>query len=188
MSKNPKILALVGGISKDSINNKLFGFFKEAAGETLEFDQFEIKSLPFFSQDIENDPPQAVVDLKARIKSCDGVLLITPEYNRSFPGVIKNALDWGSRPYGQNLWSGKPAGLIGTSPGAIGAFGAQNQLRQVLNFLDLQTMNQPEFYFTFPKELDNGKLPHSANEFLKSYVRKFREWVMSKATLNLARQ
>ncbi|MDR1514147.1 MAG: NAD(P)H-dependent oxidoreductase [Synergistaceae bacterium] len=171
MSKSPRILVFVGGICKDSINKKLFGFFKEAAGETLEFDEFEIKSLPFFSQDIEDNPPSEVVDLKARIKACSGVLLITPEYNRSFPGVLKNALDWGSRPYGQNLWSGKPAGLIGTSPGAIGAFGAQNQLRQVLNFLDFRTMNQPEFYFTFPRELENGKLPHSANEFLKSHPR-----------------
>jgi chromate reductase len=171
------ILALVGGISADSINRKLFGFFKEAAREALEFDEFEIKSLPFFSQDIEENPPAAAADFKERVKACDGILIITPEYNRSFPGVLKNALDWGSRPYGQNLWAGKPAGLIGTSPGAVGAFGAQNQVRQVMNFLDLRTMNQPEFYFTFPKELENGKLPHSANEFLKSYVGKFIEWV-----------
>jgi chromate reductase len=105
------------------------------------------------------------------------VLIITPEYNRSFPGVLKNALDWGSRPYGQNMWSGKPAGLIGTSPGAIGTFGAQSQLRQVMNFLDLRTMNQPEFYFSFPRELENGRLPSSQSEFLKRYVEKFREWV-----------
>jgi chromate reductase len=105
------------------------------------------------------------------------VLLITPEYNRSFPGVLKNALDWGSRPYGQNLWSGKRAGIIGTSPGAIGTFGAQNQMRQIMNFLNLQTMNQPEFYFKFPDALENGKLPGSANDFLKNYIAKFKEWM-----------
>ncbi|MDR1020958.1 MAG: NAD(P)H-dependent oxidoreductase [Synergistaceae bacterium] len=173
----PRILALVGGICRDSINRKLFGFFRDAAGKSLEFDEFEIKSLPFYSQDDEENPPSAVVDFKERVKACGGVLIITPEYNRSFPGVLKNALDWGSRPYGQNLWSGKPAGLIGTSPGAVGTFGAQNQLRQVLNFLDLRTMNQPEFYFSFPRELESGKLPRSADDFLKGYVAKFTEWV-----------
>jgi chromate reductase len=176
-AKRPRILALAGGISKDSINRKLLVFFKDAAGRALEFDEFEIKSLPFFSQDIEENPPAVAADFKERIKACDGVLIITPEYNRSFPGVLKNALDWGSRPYGRNLWAGKPAGLIGTSPGAIGAFGAQNQLRQVMNFLDFRTMNRPEFYFTFPKELEDGKLPRSADEFLKSYVGKFIEWI-----------
>ena len=175
--RKPKILALIGGISSGSINKKLFVFFKEAAGGSLEFDEFDIKSLPFYSQDIEEAPPSEAVDFKELIKACDGVLIITPEYNRSFPGVLKNALDWGSRPYGQNLWGGKPAGLIGASPGAIGTFGAQNQLRQVLNFLDLRTMNQPEFYFSFPRELENGRLPRSSDEFLKSYVAKFREWV-----------
>jgi chromate reductase len=176
-TSTPKILALVGGICKDSLNQQLFDFFKEAAGDSMELDQFQIKTLPFYSQDLENDPPSTVVEFKKRIKESDGVLVITPEYNRSFPGVLKNALDWGSRPYGQSLWGGKPAGLIGTSPGVIGTFGAQNQIRQVLSFLDLRTMNQPEFYFSFPKALENGKLPGPSLEFLKNYVAKFREWI-----------
>ncbi|MDR1978094.1 MAG: NAD(P)H-dependent oxidoreductase [Synergistaceae bacterium] len=172
-----RIFVLVGGICKESLNQKLFEFFREEAEAAMEFDRFDIASLPFFSQDIENDPPSSVTDFKARAKSCDGVLIITPEYNRSFPGVLKNALDWGTRPYGQNLWSGKPAGLIGTSPGAIGTFGAQNHLRQVLSFLDLRTMSQPEFYFSFPKELEGGKLPPASLAFLKKYVEKFQEWI-----------
>ncbi|MDR3330994.1 MAG: NAD(P)H-dependent oxidoreductase, partial [Synergistaceae bacterium] len=139
-----RIFTLVGGISRDSLNQKLFEFFKEAAGG-MDLDQFDIKSLPFFSQDIENDPPERVRDLKSRIKSCDGVLIVTPEYNRSFPGVLKNALDWGSRPHGQGVWGGKPVGLIGTSPGAMGTFGAQSQMRQILSFLDMRIMCQPEF-------------------------------------------
>ena len=175
--EKPRILVLIGGISKDSINKNLFGFFSDEAKDAFEFDEFDIKSLPFFSQDIEADPPAVAADFKERVKACRGVLLITPEYNRSFPGVLKNALDWGSRPYGQNLWSGKRAGIIGTSPGAIGTFGAQNQMRQIMSFLNLQTMNQPEFYFKFPSELENGKLPGPANDFLKSYIAKFREWV-----------
>jgi chromate reductase len=173
----PKIFALVGGICKDSLNQKLFEFFKDEAKGALEFDQFDIKTLPFFSQDIENTPPDVVSDFKKRAVSSDGVLIVTPEYNRSFPGVLKNALDWGSRPYGQGIWGGKPAGLIGTSPGAIGTFGAQSHLRNVLAFLDFKILNQPEFYFAFPRELDGGKLPASAGGFLKSYVVKFTEWV-----------
>ncbi|MDR1966735.1 MAG: NAD(P)H-dependent oxidoreductase [Synergistaceae bacterium] len=172
-----KVFVLVGGISKDSLNRKLFQFFKEEAAGKLSFDQFGIESLPFFSQDIEDDPPESVTDFKKRIAASDGVLIVTPEYNRSFPGVLKNALDWGSRPYGSSVWGGKPAGLVGTSPGAIGTFGAQSQIRQVLAFLDLRLMQQPEFYFTFPKETPGGKLPESARNFLSGYVSKFADWV-----------
>jgi chromate reductase len=175
--RKPGILALVGGISRDSINRKLLGFFKDEARDRIEFDEFDLSTLQFFSQDIEYDPPSPVVDFKERVRACDGVLIVTPEYNRSFPGVLKNALDWASRPYGQSLWPGKPAGLIGTSPGAIGTFGAQSQLKQVLSFLDMRVLNQPEFYFSFPKELDNGKLPESALGFLRMYIDKYFEWV-----------
>lgn len=172
-----KILALVGGISKDSINRRLFGFFKAQAGDRMELDLFDAASLPFFSQDIENDPPTAVRDLKSRIAACDGVLLVTPEYNRSFPGVLKNALDWGSRPWGQSAWGGKPAGIIGASIGAIGTFGAQNHLRQVLSFLDMPAMSQPEFYFTLPNHLEGDDLTARAKEFLNAYIEAFEAWV-----------
>jgi chromate reductase len=143
----------------------------------MDFYQFDIKSLPFFSQDLVGNPPPEVTSLKERARAADAILIITPEYNRSFPGVLKNALDWGSRPYGRGAWVGKPAGLIGTSPGAIGTFGAQNQLRQVLSCLDMRTMSQPEFYMAFPRELDNGKLPGPALGFLKKYIDKFDEWI-----------
>ena len=176
-----KIFVLVGSFRKDSLNQRLFGFFKEEAGDSMTFDQFDVKSLPHFSEDIEGSPPGEVTDLKRRAAASDGLLILTPEYNRSFPGVLKNALDWGSRPYGKSIWGGKPAGLIGTSPGAIGTFGAQNQLRQALAFLDLRVMTQPEFYFAFPREMDRGKLPASAREFLKSYVGAFAGWVRTHA-------
>jgi chromate reductase len=172
-----KIFAMVGGISRGSLNLKLFGFVKEEAGDRLEFDLFDIKSLPYISQDIEDDPPAEVTDLRKRIAAADGVLIVTPEYNRSFPGVLKNALDWGSRPYGRNAWAGKPTGLIGTSPGIIGTFGAQSQIKSVLSFLDMRLMNQPEFYFRFPEKLDGGKLPAQSREFVKLYAEKFAEWV-----------
>lgn len=172
-----KVFVLIGGISKESINKKLFGFVRDAAGDTLEFDAFPIETLPFFSQDMENDPPAVVKDYKARVAASDAVLFITPEYNRSFPGVLKNAIDWATRPYGENLWSGKPGAVMGTSPGAIGTFGAQNQLRQVLSFLDLRMMCQPEFYFTFPHEMPDGHLPERSAEFVKKFVDSFVAWI-----------
>jgi chromate reductase len=172
-----RILGLVGGISKSSINQKLFEFFKDLAEDRMEVRQFDIKTLPFFSQDIEYDPPSQVKLLKDMIKSSDGLLIVTPEYNRSFPGVLKNALDWGSRPSGENSWSSMPAGVIGTSPGAIGTFGAQSQLRQVLNLLNLRTMNQPEFYLSFPRELTDGRLPEPSLAFLGKYIDAFRNWI-----------
>ncbi len=175
------VLVLIGGISKDSLNKRLFEFVREAAGGSeknkMAFDVYPIADLPFFSQDLENDPPAVAVDYKARIAASDAALFITPEYNRSFPGVLKNAIDWGTRPPGTNLWRGKPAAIMGTSPGAIGTFGAQNQLRQVLSFLDLRMMSQPEFYFSFPRELPDGRLPEQSAAFVKKFVDAFVAWV-----------
>jgi len=173
----PKVLALVGGISRGSINRKLFGFFKEASKDKFDAEIFEIAELPHFSQDIENDPPEIVSDFKSRVQGADAVLIVTPEYNRSFPGVLKNALDWGSRPPGQSVWAGKPTGIIGTSPGAIGTFGGQNQLKQVLSFLDMDTMRQPEFYLTFSEEMGQGKLPERTAGFLQKYIDAFERWI-----------
>lgn len=174
------VLVLIGGISGDSLNKRLFGFFREAAdaakNETA-FDVYPIADLPFFSQDLENNPPAVVADYKARIASSDAALFITPEYNRSFPGVLKNAIDWGTRPQGTNLWRGKPAAVMGTSPGAIGTFGAQHHLRQVLSFLDMRVMCQPEFYFTFPRDLPDGKLPELSAAFVKKFADTFAAWV-----------
>lgn len=175
-----KVLVLVGGISKDSLNRRLFAFFRDQAKDRFDFDFVEIGALPFFSQDNENTPPESVRDFQARAKACDAVLIVTPEYNRSYPGVLKNAIDWCTRPYGQNLWAGKPTGLIGTSPGAIGTFGAQNHLRQVLGFLDMRVMQQPEFYFTFP-QLEDGKLPKRSADFLNMYIEKFDAWIAQHA-------
>ena len=175
--QKPNVFVLIGGISEGSINKKLFGFVREAAGDAMTFDVYPVADLPFFSQDIENDPPAVVRDYKARIAAADAALFVTPEYNRSFPGVLKNAIDWGTRPPGTNLWSGKPAAIMGTSPGAIGTFGAQNALRQVLSFLDLRIMSQPEFYFTFPRELPDGKLPEKSAAFVKKFVDAFATWI-----------
>ncbi|KYG70285.1 hypothetical protein AZI85_14170 [Bdellovibrio bacteriovorus] len=150
-----KVLTLVGGISKDSLNKKLFKAVKEMAPADIQIETFDIATLPFFSQDLENDPPEVAKQFKNKIKEADAALFITPEYNRSFPGVLKNAIDWGSRPYGQNLWEKKPAAVMGASIGNIGTFGAQHHLRQVLAYLNMPTMGQPEFYFNASKAFDD---------------------------------
>ncbi len=166
-----KILTVVGGISKDSLNQKLFKAVKELAPKDFELVSTDLSKLPFFSQDIENDPPEVVRNWKNQIKEANAVLFITPEYNRSIPGVLKNAIDWGSRPYGQNLWNGKPGGVMGASVGNIGTFGAQHHLRQVCAYLNIDVMGQPEFYFNGSKAFsDQGQLTdESTKKFISEY-------------------
>lgn len=142
-----KTLVLIGGISRESLNRRYFRAIEKRHPSGFLFKSFDISRLPFFSQDIENDPPQVVVEFKDKIKEADAILFITPEYNRSFPGVLKNAIDWGSRPYGQNHWDKKPAAILGASIGNIGTFGAQHHLRQVFAYLNMYVLGQPEMYF-----------------------------------------
>ena len=172
------MFTMVGGISSQSINRKLFEQIKDYA--KLDFDLFEIAALPFFSQDIEDNPPAAVMDFKKRAAAADGVLIITPEYNRSMPGVLKNALDWGSRPPGQNIWNNKPAAIMGASGGAIGTFGAQQHLRNVVSFLNMHAMSQPEFYFNFAGSSDqSGKINAASMEFIHKFLDAAADWVAS---------
>jgi chromate reductase len=173
-----RVLGLVGSISKNSINRKLFGFVKDIAGDEIAFDLFDIAALPFFSVDIEKTPTPAMVDFKSRIAKADGILIVTPEHNRSFPAPLKNALDCASRPSGQNSWDGKPAGIMGASPGAIGTFGAQAHLRNVLSFLNMPTLPQPEFYFNFSLNVDTEcRLNESSKEHIAKYLGKFKTWI-----------
>ncbi|HEX7673221.1 MAG TPA: NAD(P)H-dependent oxidoreductase [Bdellovibrio sp.] len=171
-----KILALVGGICKDSLNKKTYNMMKDLAPAGIELQTFDISKLPFFTQDEEQNPQPIVQDLKKLVIECDAVLFITPEYNRSFPGVLKNAIDWPSRPYGKNLWARKPAAVMGASGGAIGTFGAQHHLRQVLAYLDMKVMGQPEFYFNAGKAFGpDGKCHDESNlkfasQFWKAFV------------------
>jgi NAD(P)H-dependent FMN reductase len=176
---NIKILTLVGGISRDSLNKKLFNAVKDLAPKEYEITSFDISKIPFFSQDIENDPPDIVTEFKELIRESDAALFITPEYNRSFPGVLKNAIDWGSRPYGQNLWDKKPAGVMGATISSVGTFGAQHHLRQVLAYLNLSVMGQPEFYFTNKNSFDeSGKLQDEKTRgFIRDYWEAFSEWI-----------
>lgn len=171
-----KVVALVGGIAKDSLNRRLLGFFAERGGERFAFDAPDLGALPFFSQDIENNPPTVVADFRAKVAGAEALLVLTPEYNRSFPGVLKNALDWTSRP--KSLGRGKPAAIAGASGGGMGTFGAQQAMRLVLSFLDWRLMSQPEFYFGAPMNLDeSGRLKDEALPFLDGFLDAFESWV-----------
>lgn len=162
-----KVLTLVGGISRDSINKKLFNAIRAMGLEEFQFETIDISKLPFFSQDLEIDPPDFVTSYKEQIREAEAILFITPEYNRSVPGVLKNAIDWGSRPYGQNLWDKKPAAVLGASIGNIGTFGAQHHLRQSMAYLNMYTLGQPEFYFNATDAFDkDGKLVNPKTEHL----------------------
>jgi chromate reductase len=174
-----KTLTLIGGISRDSLNKRFFHSIEMLDLKDFEFDVFDISKLPFFSQDLENDPPDLVTEFKEKIREADCLLVITPEYNRSYPGVLKNAIDWGSRPYGHNLWDNKPAAVMGASVGNIGTFGAQHHLRQVFVYLNIHTMAQPEFYFNASKAFDeSGKLiEESTRNLVMKYFSTFRDHI-----------
>jgi len=173
------ILTLVGGISKGSLNQKLFRAVKELSPKDCHLFTYDISELPYFSQDLEKDLPVRVNEFKEKIKEADAVLFITPEYNRSFPGVLKNAIDWGSRPYGQNLWMHKATSIMGASSGNIGTFGAQHQLRQVLAYLDMRVLGQPEFYFNGSQAFDDaGKLTdEKSKKLIMEFWDTFNAWI-----------
>lgn len=143
---NYKIAILVGSLRKGSINRKVARSMCALRGDHLDCEIVEIGDLPLFNQDLESDPPPPWVEFRERIRAADGILFCTPEYNRGVPGVLKNAIDVGSRPYGQSVWDQKPAAIVSASPGAIGGFGANHQLRQACVFLNMPVMQQPEAY------------------------------------------
>lgn len=174
-----KTLTLVGGISRNSLNKTYFNAIQELIKDDFEFHNFDISKLPFFSQDLENDPPDVVTQFKEQIRDAEALLIITPEYNRSYPGVLKNAIDWGSRPYGQNLWDKKPAALLGASISSVGTFGAQHHLRQVLAYLNMNVLGQPEMYFNASQAFDEqGKLTNDKTKaLLFKYFNAFKEHV-----------
>lgn len=176
-----KIAVVVGSLRKGSYNKKLGLALEKLAKGKMEFVFVDIGSLPLFNQDLEADVPASVTKLKSDIESADGVLFITPEYNRSIPGVLKNAIDWASRPYGSNSWAGKPAAICGTSPGAIGTAVAQNHLRAITGgFLDMPTMGQPEMYVAYKEEnfdADNNVVNENTRKFLEGFLGKFASWV-----------
>jgi chromate reductase len=175
-----KIAVFVGSLRKGSYNLKTAKALKALAPESLSLELVSIGELPMFNEDLEDNPPQEWVDLREKIHAADGLLFLTPEYNRSVPGVLKNAIDVGSRPYGQNAWDGKPGAVVSVSIGDISGFGANHHLRQSLTFVNVPTMAQPEAYIGNAADLfdENGNLKNeSTKDFLRSFMEAFEKWV-----------
>ncbi|HEY9404945.1 MAG TPA: NADPH-dependent FMN reductase [Pyrinomonadaceae bacterium] len=144
MSKHVRILGIAGSLRRQSYNRGALRAAAELAPQGTTIDIFELDGIPPFSEDDEQNPPEKVVEFKRRIREADAVLFATPEYNYSIPGVLKNAIDWASRPHGDSAWSGKPAAVMGATVGTIGTARAQYHLRQVMVFLNMFPVNQPE--------------------------------------------
>lgn len=177
-----KIAVFIGSLRQDSFNRKLANNLIRLAPSPLELEILEIGQLPMYNQDLDENPPPEWLEFRRRVRDSDGVLFLTPEYNRSVPGVLKNAIDVGSRPYGQSSWNGKPGAVISVSPGAIGAFGANHHLRQSLVFLNVPVMQQPEAYIGNAANLfaPDGTLAHAeTREFATRFLSAFTEWVIT---------
>lgn len=181
MSQVYSIAVVVGSLRKDSINRQIALALADLAPASLKLEIIEIGDLPLYNEDIDTptQTPPAYTAFRQKLGAADAVLFVTPEYNRSVPGVLKNAIDVGSRPYGQSSWSGKPGAVISASPGAIGGFGANHHLRQSLVFLDVPCMQQPEAYLgnagTFFDE--NGSLSEKTRPFLQTFIDAYAAWV-----------
>ena len=175
-----KIAVVVGSIRKDSINRKLAKALVKLMPSDLEGAFVRIDDLPVFSQDHDQNPPEPVKRVKAEVTSAQGFLFVTPEHNRSLPTALKNVLDWVSRPYGQNLWSGKPGAIAGASVGAVGTAVAQAHLRSVLGYLNVATLGQPEVYIQFTQGLidDEGNISNDGTrKLLQGFVDRYAAWI-----------
>jgi len=180
MATPKDIAVLVGSLRRDSFNRKMARALAELAPPALKLEIVEIGQLPLYNQDEDANPPAAWTAFRERLHRADGVLFVTPEYNRSVPAPLKNAIDVGSRPYGKNMWNGKPGAIVSVSPGAIGGFGANHHLRQSLVFLNVPAMPQPEAYIGGADKLfdGEGKLTNpSTREFLGKFMEAFAGWV-----------
>ena len=179
------VAVLVGSLRKDSLNRKMAKALVAMAPPSLDMQIVEIGNLPLYNQDDEPNPPPASKAFKERIEKAQAVLFVTPEYNRSVPGVLKNAIDIASRPYGKSAWNGKPAAVVSVSPGAIGGFGANHHLRQSLVFLNMPALQQPEAYIGGAAELFDaqGNIAKPATkEFLEKFMAAFAQWIARNAT------
>jgi chromate reductase len=178
-----KIAVVVGSIRKESFNKQFAEALIRLAPESFSFTHVRIDDLPLYNQDDDGDQAESVKRLKSEIQAADGVIFVTPEYNRSIPGVLKNALDHGSRPYGQNAWGGKPSGVIGVSVGAIGTALAQQHLRNILAYLDAPTLGQPEAFIQYKPELfdADGNISDASKGFVQKWVDAYVAWVKTHA-------
>ena len=178
-----QIAVIVGSLRKDSFNRQLANAVIKLAPQDFSCQIVPIHELPLYNQDQDSAVPEVVSRFKDTIKNAQGVLFVTPEHNRSLPAAMKNALDQGSRPWGQSVWGGKPAGVMGISPGAAGTSMAQQHLRNVLAFLDMPTMGQPEMFLQMREGMFNadGSVAEASREFLQQWMDKYTAWVRKQA-------
>ena len=179
MSKPVRILGIAGSLRHDSYNRATLRAALELAPEGAAIETFELDGIPGFNQDEEQNPPAKVVELKQRVREADAILFVTPEYNYSVPGVLKNAIDWASRPYGDSAWNGKPAAIMGASVGAIGTARAQYHLRQMMVFLNMFPVNQPEVMIANASDRFDaqGKLTdEAAKGFIRQLLQNLVDW------------
>ena len=180
------VAVIVGSLRRESINRQLAQALIKLAQGKLDMQLLDIADLPLYNEDLwKPTPPEAVTRLKSTLRAADGVLIVTPEYNRSFPAVVKNVIDWANRPYGDNSWVGKPVGLVGATPGAIGTAVAQGALKSLLSVVDARLMNQPEVYLTWKEGLVDPTTHAITNpdteKFLSKWVDRFAGWVAQHA-------
>ena len=184
MDETYDVAVIIGSLRKDSMNRKVANALIELAPSALKLRVVEIGQLPIFNPDDDENPPAAWTEFRERINAADAVLFVTPEYNRSVPGALKNAIDIGSRPQGKNVWSGKPGAVVSASPGSIGGFGANHHLRQSLVFLNVPAMAQPEVYLGSANKLfdASGRLANDGTrKFLESFLQAYADWVAKNA-------
>lgn len=174
-----KIALVIGSLRTESINRKLANALVKLAPSEFSFNYLQIDDLPLYNQDDDENQADSVNRLKGEILAAQGLLFVTPEYNRAIPGVLKNAIDNASRPYGQSAWAGKPAGIMGASIGAIGTATAQQHLRNVLAYLDVPTLGQPEVFIQAKEGLFDaaGNIGADSKAFLQSWMDRYVAWV-----------
>jgi chromate reductase len=180
-----RIAVVIGSLRRDSYNRKLANAVKKLAPEEFSFHALRIDDLPLYNQDDDGNQAEQVKRLKSEITGAQGLMFVTPEYNRSISGVLKNAIDHASRPYGQSAWTGKPAGVIGTSPGAPGTSMAQQHLRNILAYLDVPTLGQPEVFIQVRDGLFDGSgdiADPETKQFLQGWMDRYTAWVKRFAT------
>lgn len=183
MGETYNVAVIVGSLRRDSINRKLAHALAEAAPNSLTLGIVEIGRLPLYNQDFDDQPPAEWTAFRERIRAADAVLFVTPEYNRSVPAALKNAIDVGSRPAGKSVWSGKPGAVVTASPGAMGGFGGNHHLRQSLVALNVPAMAQPEAYIAGADKLfdgDGSLVDDGARKFLQRFMQAYEAWIIAR--------
>lgn len=182
------IIVIVGSLRKESFNKRLALALDNLNHPQLKFSFPQLDDIPVYNQDLDENMPASVLRLKNEISSADGILFVTPEYNRSIPGMLKNIIDWGSRPYGKNSWAGKPAAIIGTSPSSVGTAVAQSHLRSILVALDTILLGLPEVYLSYKEGLIDDRhhiTVEATQKFLQKFLDLFTQWLAFNAKMQI---